>query len=478
MHGMHEPRQRGLGAVFVLGSVFALLALVVALEAQPPDLPRSPPAAGGVGPEGAPPAPPPHALEPQEEEHPFAPPPPRGARGDRKSEGRRYHERRLATEWLKKSAFERGVLARQYALSTTPTRGRSARSRFAPLFTTALRWASRKDHERWARSQRDERVKRFVELVDRYAQSIRDGRLSAGLTATLEKMQKSGLVSEREKIDLLATRDPHRRRIAYAVLRDTVFLRQMNKAGRIDRTTLEKIAGEQDEGTRRRAVDQLRRDAFWRVNAHLAYFMLKPAEQVKLRDTRLAGAFSGRLRRHEAHGGFRFLSVFPSDKPDPFASALRMTSQQEARINREGISPADRRTAALEIFREQRAAFAHVVTARLGADAVRRIVETDEPQRFYVRAFRVIRRFDPGQRRGMGPPGERRGPRDGPHDPRAGPGGGPPGGGPPGSGPRTGPGAGPRTGPGTGPRSGPRRGGDRGGNRASRSSAGRGRGGR
>jgi len=384
-------------------------------------------------------------------------------------------------EWLKRPAFERRVLARQFVKANLSMQGRFGRSRFAPLFAATLRWASRKDHERWARSQRGERVRRFVELVGRYAQSVRDGRMSAGLAATLKKMQQSGLVNEKEKNELLAIRDPHRRRVAYATLRDTVFLRQMHKAGRIDEATLGRAIGEQDAKARRRAVDKLRRDAFWRVNAHLAYFMLKPVEQVKLRETRRAGAFSSRLRRHEARGGFRFLSVFPSDRPDPFATAIRMTPEQETRINHTGISPAERRDAALDIFREQRAAFAHVLAARLGAEAARRIQETGDPQRFYVRAFRVMRRFDPGHRRGAGAPGERRGRPGSPDEPgtRLGPGSGPRTG--PGPGPRTGPRkGGPRTGPrkGSGPRGGYKRGGDRGSSRTSRATRGRGRGGR
>jgi hypothetical protein len=236
-------------------------------------------------------------------------------------------------------------------------------------------------------------VQKLVELTDRFVREALSRRIRSEIPHDLEKLLVAGFVSKQEVERIKSMEDPHERMKAYFRLRNEVFLREMVKSGRIDEATHQRIKGLKNMRDRFRELGKLRRKAFCSVNAHLIHFMLKPVERVKLLETRWSPPFHRRVRQFERKRRIRFFDIFPSSDPKRLSHRLRMTPEQERRLNREDLPPEELRATALQIYKSQRQAFVTALVKRVGEDRARRVEEASGPQSFYQRAFRMLVRL-------------------------------------------------------------------------------------
>jgi len=221
---------------------------------------------------------------------------------------------------------------------------------------------------------------------------------------------------------------------AHFALKGKVFLRQLHKLGRIDEKTLNRISSMEDFRERRKALDEVRQEAFWKVNTLLLHFMLKPAEQVDLKKTRNSRKFGPRFnwKVKELERKYRifFLPIIPSKESTYLSHVLRLTPEEETQMTRSGLAPEELEPIAAGIYRRQREAFLKGLQQRGKAFQSKIVGKARSPRQFYQRVFQILRKmgefkedragFGPKHKgpppRGRGPgPGPGRGPRhDGP----------------------------------------------------------------
>ena len=311
-------------------------------------------------------------------------------------------ELHVVEAWVRASTRDRRVLARQYLLRSPDPSGRATSgSRFA-IFEEVLRRSSSREHRRLNRGPIWERMRRLVEMTDRFArrylserirQEIPDlsERIRQEIPDALAKMRKSGLATAEEVNRVTSIQDGQERKSAYFALRDLAFLRQMRKDGRIDDPRYQSIVSLQDFNQRHREVDKVRRAMFRRVNAHLIHFMLTPAEKVALDKAFGSNGSVFRLRRMERKKRFRFLPVIPSSDPGRLSHLLRLTPEQEARLNQPQLDPGERDALADQVFRLQQKAFGEALVKKVGESKARSVLEATTPRAFYTHAFRALR---------------------------------------------------------------------------------------
>lgn len=308
----------------------------------------------------------------------------------------------LVDAWARMRPSDRTRLTSRFlALEQRDAGGHPDEARF-DLFRAALRDAPAQEGARVRRGRMSERVRLLLELTDRYVQEALTRRMLREIPARLEGMKQAGLVTEDEIRRIDAITDLRRREKAYFELRGLSFLRQMQRAGRIDDETFARVSGLASGPEKTGALEQLRQREFLRVNAHLLHFLLKPAERLELRNARLPGTFHLCVERMERRKQAAFLSVFPSQDPNRLSHLLRMSEAQERRLNAEGL-PADRREeTAQEIYRQQRETFLAALAARLGPDdqdKARFVAVADDPTTFYRRASQVLQAIEGPERR-------------------------------------------------------------------------------
>jgi hypothetical protein len=300
-------------------------------------------------------------------------------------------ELQVVEAWVRASTRDRRILARLYLLRSPDPSGRATSgSRFA-IFEEVLRRSPPRDYRRLNRGPIWERVRRLVEMTDRFARRYPTERILQEIPDALAKMQKSGLATAEEVNRVTSIQDGQERKSAYFALRDLAFLRQMRKDGRIDDRRYESIVSLQDFNQRHREVDKVRRAMFRRINAHLIHFMLTPSEKNVLDKAFGSNGSVFRLRRMERKKRFRFLPVIPSSDPGRLSHLLRLTPEQEARLNRPQLDPGERDALADQVFRLQQKAFGDALVKKVGEPKARSVLEATTPRAFYTHAFRALR---------------------------------------------------------------------------------------
>jgi len=351
---------------------------------------------------------------------------------------RSQDEGTVVDRWLRMDPTTKANLARKFV--EAPKRkipGQKQDKIFFAFFREAIKHSPPSDRRPFIRGSRWNRVQRLLWIMNMYAQSQK---VLQDIPGVLEEMKKSGHISQEEEKKLLSIQDPRRRTRSFFKLKDTVFLRQMHKVGRISKKTHDHINRIRNSRKRRKELERIHNDGFWKVNAHLIYFMLKPAEQVALKKTRFR--FHWEVMQLERKNRIFFLPIFPSKEHSRLSHTLRLTLEQEARLNRRDLTPRDRDKTAGEIYCQQREAFLEELRNRNMETHLRMVSMVKTPQEFYQRAFQVLREMGEfPRRRGDGlspgaPPGTP-GPGFRPNRPGPGLGGGgrpPPRGGKPGPG--------------------------------------------
>lgn len=311
---------------------------------------------------------------------------PRGP-GPRKPRG---VDKQALESWKQLTPEEKRALATRFLRTFGRGPRRKPRSPESRLFLEAMHSISRSERSDLFQLSSSEGAKKLVELTDRFARDALTKSIRNEIPRDLEKLLEAGFVTKQEVERIKSMEDPPERMRAYIRLRNEVFLRQMVKTGRIDEATHQRIKGLESMRDRFRELGNLRRKAFCSVNAHLIHFMLRPFERVKLLGTRWSFSFHRRVRQLENKKKIRFFDIFPSSDPKRLSHLLRMTSEQEKRMNQENLPPEVRRATALEIYQSQREAFVEALVKRVGEDRARRVKEAPGPQSFYQRAFRML----------------------------------------------------------------------------------------
>lgn len=314
--------------------------------------------------------------------------------------------------WLELSPGRKLRLVKMYVMARGRRHRRPPMDRsFSRFFSQAIEHAPPEEQNAFKRRIRD-RSKILFRMADRFAQSQKVHR---NIPRSLGEMRKSGLISKEEEDKILSIQDPRKRMRAYFALEGKVFLRQLHKLGRIDEKTLNRISSMEDFRERRKALDEVRQEAFWKVNTLLLHFMLKPAEQVDLKKTRNSRKFGHSFHRKrkglERKYGFFFLPIIPSKESTALSHVLRLTPEEETQITRPGLTPEELGHIAAGIFRRQREAFLKGLQQRGKAFQSKIVGKVRSPQKFYRLAFRILRKMGELQedRAGFGPKGK--GPR-------------------------------------------------------------------